>query len=76
MHVSSLLNGSFHLQVFVKALKKGIFFKESSDLEQARLFNLGEVFLWAEFYISQLSACDLFQISSVLLNDRMVCELL
>ena len=39
MHVNSLLNGSFHLQVFVDALKKGIFFKESSDLEQARLFN-------------------------------------
>ena len=48
MHVSSLLNGSFHLQVFVKALKKGIFFKESSDLEQARLFNSGEVFLCGE----------------------------
>ena len=76
MHVSSLLNGSFHLQVFVEALKKGIFFKESSDLEQARLFNLGEVFLWAKFHISQLSACDLFQLSSGLLNDWMVCKLL
>ena len=76
MHVSSLLNGSYHLQIFVESVKKGIFFKEGSDLEQARLFNLGEVFLWAEFHISQLSACDLFQISSVLLNDRMVCELL
>ena len=57
MHVTSLLNGSFHLQVFVEALKKGIFFKESSDFEQARLFNLGEVFLWAEIHICSLQGC-------------------